>query len=231
MKKFLIIILSVLYLTNFIYGANISNNFVGFNILYGFASLNYNNTVKSGVGGSAYYRSSFHKSFSYMINFKFEYFGFNNDYSESFYDVLNNRNITVSFNKKENFYNYSTGFLIVYTLFINEKIFKSRAKFLKNIYLDVSSGLIYSFIYKNIQYSYDSVPTNYISTEEKSRFLAPVLSLPIAVSFDYNIKEKWWILLGFSYTYMFYNDIDINYGINNIINIKLGGMYQVDFKL
>ncbi len=210
---------------------NIKDNFIGFNLIYNQSYLNRTSEKTTGFGVDTYYRSFFSKNFAYKINVEFLYNKFSSNVSEPFNDILNNRVVTVNYIKDESFYNYSFGFLLNYTLYLNEQLFHSKDKFLKRLYLGISSGLIYSFLYKKNSYTYESVPSSYISTEEQSGFLPPVLSLPIIIETDYFLTDKWWLVLSFSYTYLIYSDTDEIFGENNFLNFSVGTMYKIDFKL
>ncbi len=214
-----------------IISANIDDTFIGGSISYNSAIKNFNNLKSYGEGFSIYYRSYFNRTLSYLLYFNFLYNEFEYNETDNFYNPLTGEYEIVNYRKNEKFINHSIGYLLNYTILLNEKIIKSKSKILKNIFPEFSTGLLFNFIYKKINYSYKNIPSSFITAEEESRFLPTTISIPLNFSIYYFITKKWWISSGISYNYILYNDVVQKLGYNNILQFHLGCMYKINFKI
>ena len=197
----------------------IDNNYYGINLIYNMAQLIEPETSGTGLGFDLYYQSFLSKSFSYKILGEFLYNSFSNDFQDVFYNPLISGDQTLKYSREDNFIHLAFGILFNYSFDFN------------SFYPYISSGLMYSFIHKSYIYNYSTKPIDFIETEQQAIWLPAALTVPVSLGVNFYIDGKNFINLNGTWLLMNYDDINKKYGYNNIINIKLGYMRKIDFKL
>ncbi|MBU1077469.1 MAG: hypothetical protein KKH98_09265 [Spirochaetes bacterium] len=219
MKKLFIIILILFSIPLYSLSGQIKNNYFGIDLIYNSVTLIDTEEAGNGYGFDLYYQSFISDSFSYKVLLGFLYNSFTYDKSEQIYNPLLGEYQTLLYTKNEDFYNLSWAFLFNYNIFSGDL----------SPYL--SSGLVYSFIYKNLDYSYKSAPIDFISTQEKGRWLPATLGFPIGAGCNLKIGKKSVINFEFTYIILFFDPTSENYGYKDLMNIKLGYMHATGFKM
>lgn len=210
--------------------AEIKNNYFGIDLIYNSAVTIDADVKNNGYGFDLFYQSFFSETFSYKIFAGFLYNPFTIKSKEQFYNSLISGYETLEYSKNEDFYNFLGGILFNYNILF-KKIFKLQNGFLVNLSPYFSTGLIFSFIYKKLEYNYSETPIDFINTEEKARWLPASLGIPLCFGINYKLNNKSTINLNFTYLIINFDKTSEKYGYKNIMNFKFGYMHTTSFKL
>lgn len=211
----------------------INNNYLGIDLIYSGATLVEPEVRGAGFGFDMFYQSFINNNFSFKVMFELLSNPYNNYIEEiiSEYPLVagtpTERAETNKFDRKENFYNFIIGFTFSYYLYL-DKIFGMSKNV--NIYPYFSTGLLSSSVYKSYSYQYyKKIPWG--EDKAESLWLSTAFTLPLSFGINYLIGKGSSINFDITYLLIFFNQADKEFSYKNLLNIKLGYMFGIDFKL